>query len=91
MLTKLPAPHNRMTEREVASITGVSISTLRRWRRLRNAGPPWMRTTAIIYDRIGLVLWLGSRPSGGQRESKLYRPSSMTLAEYGSSLRGLTI
>ncbi len=47
-----------LTEQEVASLTGISKPTLRRWRRL-GSGPPFLRLGGLVrYDPAELRRWL---------------------------------
>jgi predicted DNA-binding transcriptional regulator AlpA len=54
-----------LTERDVASLTGLSAASVRRWRAL-NVGPKFIRIGWSVRYRLKDVLaWLESRPSGG--------------------------
>jgi predicted DNA-binding transcriptional regulator AlpA len=55
-----------ITEKDVSSFTGVSLSTLRRWR-LMNEGPPWLKFGgAVRYPVAALRSWIEARPGGGE-------------------------
>jgi predicted DNA-binding transcriptional regulator AlpA len=55
-----------LNERDVARITGMSLASVRRWRRL-NRGPRWVRLGAAIrYSPKALKNWLESCPAGGE-------------------------
>jgi len=56
-----------LKERQVASLTGMSLASVRRWRRLKQ-GPRYVKIGgAVRYRPEDLSAWLGSRPSGGER------------------------
>ena len=51
-----------MTQREVAGLLGVSVETLRRWRRA-STGPAARRLgpRVVRYDRAAVLAWLSTR------------------------------
>ena len=55
------------TEQEVASLTGIKVKTLQRWR-VVGQGPPWIRAGSrlIRYPAKNLTAWLENRPGGGE-------------------------
>ena len=62
-----------LDERHVARMTGMSLASVRRWRR-RGQGPKWIRVgiAAIRYRAEDVAAFLESRPTGGgsQPESR---------------------
>lgn len=60
-----------LTEKAVADLLGVSRSLLRKWRRLRDRGPRWLRLEgkAIRYRTDDVLTWLNSQsgPSDSDR------------------------
>jgi predicted DNA-binding transcriptional regulator AlpA len=58
-----------LNERDVAHITGMSVSTVRRWRLLRQ-GPTFLKLNAAVRYRVQDVLsWLEARPTGGEHSA----------------------
>ena len=56
---------NLLNEREVATLTGLSVASVRRWR-LLESGPRYLKIGASVrYRPSDLSAWLDSRPSGG--------------------------
>jgi predicted DNA-binding transcriptional regulator AlpA len=56
---------NLLNEYDVASITGLSVASVRRCRLLRQ-GPKYLKIGAAVrYKREDITTWLESRPSGG--------------------------
>jgi predicted DNA-binding transcriptional regulator AlpA len=54
-----------LTEHDVASVTGLSVATVRRYRLLRQ-GPKYLKLNAAVRYRVSdLEAWLASRPVGG--------------------------
>lgn len=54
-----------LNEREVSTIIGMSLPSVRRWRLLKQ-GPKYLKIGAAVrYRREDLIEWLASRPSGG--------------------------
>lgn len=55
-----------LTEREVASITGMSVKTLQRWRVYRR-GPAYVKLggRSVRYSDAALKEWISSCPTGG--------------------------
>jgi excisionase family DNA binding protein len=52
-------------EHQVAEMLSVSVSTVRRWRLLRQ-GPRFLKLgSAVRYRREDMDAWLASRPTGG--------------------------
>ncbi len=61
---------NLLNEHEVASITGLSVASVRRWRLLRR-GPRYLKIGAAVrYKPEDVSSWLESRPFGGEHGSK---------------------
>ena len=60
-----------LNEHDVARITGLSVASVRRWRLLRQ-GPRYLKIgSAVRYRREDVLVWLESRPTGGeQREPR---------------------
>jgi predicted DNA-binding transcriptional regulator AlpA len=57
-----------ITEQDVASITGMSLATVRRWRLLRR-GPRYLKIGAAVrYRPEDVAAWLEARPSGGGQQ-----------------------
>jgi predicted DNA-binding transcriptional regulator AlpA len=57
-----------LTERDVARITALSVSSIRRFR-LRRTGPAYLKlNSAVRYRMEDLKAWLESRPSGGHKD-----------------------
>jgi hypothetical protein len=66
MATTNNPPQSLLTEHDVARITGLSVSTVRRWR-LLNQGPPYLKINSTVrYQADSFSLWLASRPKGGE-------------------------
>jgi len=54
-----------MTDKEVAEVLGLAVSSLRKWRWL-GIGPPTRKFgRALRYNRVELEDWISSRPAGG--------------------------
>ena len=54
-----------LNEHDVARVTGLSVSSVRRWRLLRQ-GPKYLKIGAAVrYKAEDVSAWLESRPSGG--------------------------
>ena len=54
-----------LNERDVASITGLSVASIRRWRLLKH-GPKYIKIGAAVrYKPEDVSAWLQSRPTGG--------------------------
>lgn len=61
--TKIGA--SMIDEREVARLCGVSLSTVRRWRRQRQ-GPSFVKIGALVrYQPQDVEMWIHTRPAGG--------------------------
>src|SRR5437899_262932 len=64
---------NFLNEKQVATMMGLSVKTLQRWR-LFGYGPEWKKFgTAVRYPADALQAWIASAPHGGEsqvRESK---------------------
>lgn len=66
------SPKKFLSEREVHGEYGLGTRFLRR-RRMRNAGPPFVKVSGqlgvrggrILYERAALEAWLASQPVGG--------------------------
>jgi len=62
-----------LTEHDVSRVTGLSVSSVRRWRLLRQ-GPKYIKIgSAVRYRSQDVAAWLESRPTGGgqsQSEAK---------------------
>jgi predicted DNA-binding transcriptional regulator AlpA len=59
--TKAPAAF--LTERAVSDLTGLSVSTFRRWRLLKT-GPPYKKFgSAVRYPHAELMSWLDAQGS----------------------------
>jgi predicted DNA-binding transcriptional regulator AlpA len=57
-----------LTERDVSRVTGLSVSSVRRWRLIRQ-GPRYIKIgSAVRYRTRDVAAWLESRPSGGGRQ-----------------------
>jgi predicted DNA-binding transcriptional regulator AlpA len=57
---------NLLNEHDVARITGLSVSSVRRWRLLKQ-GPKYLKIgSAVRYNPDDLSAWLKSRPTGGE-------------------------
>lgn len=55
-----------LNERQVSTILGISIASLRRWR-LLGTGPRFIKVGASVrYLPDDVTAWLQSRPSGGE-------------------------
>lgn len=60
---------NLLNEHDVASVTGLSVASVRRWRLLRQ-GPRYVKIGAAVrYRPEDLTKWLESRPTGGAPEA----------------------
>ncbi len=65
METKNNTLENLLNEHEVARITSLSVSSVRRWRLFRQ-GPKYIKIGAAVrYRPEDISAWLESRPSGG--------------------------
>ena len=54
-----------LNERDVARITGLSVSTVRRWR-LRREGPTYIKiSSAVRYTADSIRDFVATRPTGG--------------------------
>jgi predicted DNA-binding transcriptional regulator AlpA len=54
-----------LNEYDVASLTGMSVASVRRWR-LLGQGPRYLKiNSAVRYRPKDVSAWLGSRPTGG--------------------------
>ncbi len=54
-----------LNEHEVASLIGLSVASVRRWRLLKQ-GPRFLKIGAAVrYRPEDVSAWLGSRPTGG--------------------------
>lgn len=54
-----------LTEHDLARITGLSVSSVRRWRLFRQ-GPRYIKIGAAVrYHPDDICAWLESRPHGG--------------------------
>jgi len=54
-----------LSERDLASMWGLSVKTLQGWR-LRRKGPPWRRLCGTVrYDVEALEAWVAAQPGGG--------------------------
>lgn len=64
-----------LNEKQVAKITGMSLASVRRWRRL-GQGPKWVRVgiAAVRYKDTDVTAWLESRPTGGGQGSEVAEP-----------------
>jgi predicted DNA-binding transcriptional regulator AlpA len=65
-MTKPQCIETFLNEKEVASILGISVATVRRWRLLAQ-GPRWVKVSgsAVRYSPESLKSYLASRPTGG--------------------------
>lgn len=55
-----------MNEHDIASLTGLSVASVRRWRLLRQ-GPRYLKIGAAVrYRPEDLKAWLDSRPASGE-------------------------
>lgn len=55
-----------LNEHDVASITGMSVASIRRWRLLKQ-GPKFLKlNSAVRYRAMDLEAWLESRRTGGE-------------------------
>ena len=55
-----------VNEHDVARITGLSVSSVRRWRLLKQ-GPKYLKIGAAVrYKPEDISAWLESRPAGGE-------------------------
>jgi predicted DNA-binding transcriptional regulator AlpA len=55
-----------LNEFEVASLVGLSVASVRRWRLLRQ-GPKYVKIGAAVrYRPADLAAWLATRPTGGE-------------------------
>lgn len=56
-----------LDEHEIATMLGVSVATVRRWRLLRR-GPRYRKIGASVrYQPEDLAAWLATRPTGGEQ------------------------
>jgi predicted DNA-binding transcriptional regulator AlpA len=59
-----------LTDRDAAVITGMKVSTLRKWR-MFGRGPRFRRLgRSIRYSVADIRAWLDSRPMGGSTEGQ---------------------
>ena len=59
---------NLLNEHDVARITGMSVTSVRRWRLLRH-GPKYLKIgSAVRYKPEDLTEFLNTRPTGGERQ-----------------------
>jgi predicted DNA-binding transcriptional regulator AlpA len=66
MATLNSAPEKLLNEHDVARITGLSVSSVRRWRLLR-LGPRYIKIgSAVRYKPEDIATWLETRPTGEQ-------------------------
>ena len=57
-----------LNEHDVARITGLSPSTVRRWRLQRNQGPEYLKIgSAVRYKEGALRAWIENRHTGGTK------------------------
>jgi predicted DNA-binding transcriptional regulator AlpA len=62
-----------LNQHQVAKALGVSVATIRQWRR-HSKGPTFIRVgVAIRYSEQDFIAWLKSRPSGGERIAEAAR------------------
>jgi len=61
--TKISAP--MIDEREVARLCGVSLSTVRRWRKNGQGPVPRKIGSLVRYPREPVDIWINTRPAGG--------------------------
>lgn len=62
-----------LNEHDVASVTGLSVASVRRWRLLRK-GPKYLKIGAAVrYRPEDLEAWLKSRPTGGGESDPEHR------------------
>lgn len=65
MDTVVPNDLRLLNEFDVAAMLGVSVMTIRKWR-FRRQGPRYLKLGALCrYQIQDIVIWLESRPSGG--------------------------
>jgi predicted DNA-binding transcriptional regulator AlpA len=63
-----------LNEHEVATRVGVSVATVRRWRRL-HTGPLFLKIGALVrYRPQSVEEWLNSRPTGGDNADRVEEP-----------------
>ena len=77
-----------ITEHEVASVTGLSVASVRRWRLLRQ-GPNYMKIGASVrYKPEDLAAWLESRPTGGEgvRKAQSMQTNEVQIKDAGAGL-----
>jgi hypothetical protein len=57
-----------LSDVEAATVLGIKVSTLRKWRLVDGRGPKFRRLgrKLVRYSYSDLVLWLESQPTGGQ-------------------------
>jgi predicted DNA-binding transcriptional regulator AlpA len=66
MATLSNTPKTLLNEHDLARITGLSVSSVRRWRLLR-LGPKYIKIGAAVrYRPEDIAKWLDTRPTGGQ-------------------------
>ena len=59
-----------LTEHDVSRVTGLSVSSVRRWRLLRQ-GPTYLKIgSAVRYRSRDVAAWLESRPTGGGHQAE---------------------
>jgi predicted DNA-binding transcriptional regulator AlpA len=71
----MPTPHlqtlpkttrHNLSDVEVATYIGLSVSTLRRWRFIGTGGPRWVRIgSSVRYPIADLEAYLAGLPTGG--------------------------
>ena len=70
MVSTLQLSQGLLNEHDVAQMTGMSVSTVRRWR-LRKEGPKFLKLNAAVrYRSEDVASWLESRPTGGDGGAK---------------------
>jgi predicted DNA-binding transcriptional regulator AlpA len=59
-----------LNEFDLARLTGLSVSTVRRWRLLRQ-GPKYIKlNSAVRYRPEDVAAWFDSRPAGGGHQAE---------------------
>jgi predicted DNA-binding transcriptional regulator AlpA len=59
-----------LNEHDVARITGLSVSTVRRWR-LMGMGPRYLKiSSAVRYTKDSITEFLATRPTGGGQQGE---------------------
>jgi predicted DNA-binding transcriptional regulator AlpA len=60
-MVTIERPESLLNEHDVANFVGMSLASVRRWRRV-GEGPAFLKlNTAVRYRREDLVAWLASR------------------------------